>query len=347
MLILMMMTSLLGLSSCDIHEYPKVPETAPYEIQLDFNVENMFDWENTLEIMYPDSTKSYTPSGEIRYTIRLYPVSSRGAVSQEYTQEHIIYSPLSDMYGETFTLQLKPGEYELMIWADLEVPGTDGEYYYDPSNFSEVLLARHQGNTDYRDAFRGRTSVTVLSDMYERERETIVVKMERPIAKYEVVTNDLGEFINKLIAEGWAEKCGIEVTENMEPDGTLTKSIDLDQFTVKFYYVGFMPSAYSLFTDKPVDSQTGVLFESKISGLNEDEASLGFDYVFVNGTDTFVTVQIGVYDNEGTQLSLTEPIDIALKRNQYTILKGSFLMQKASGGVSINPDYDGDYNIPI
>ena len=79
-----------------------------------------------------------------------------------------------------------------------------------------------------------------------------------------------------------------------------------------------MPHAYSMHTDKPVDSSTGVMFESTLKKLSESEASMGFDYVFVNGKKSAVTVQIGIYDNEGTQ---------------------------ASGGVTINPDFDGDHNL--
>ena len=60
-----------------------------------------------------------------------------------------------------------------------------------------------------------------------------------------------------------------------------------------------------------------------------------------------VTVQIGIYDKEGTQLSLTDPIEVPLKRSNHTIMTGMFLMSQASGGVSINPDFDGDHNLII
>ena len=106
-----------------------------------------------------------------------------------------------------------------------------------------------------------------------------------------------------------------------------------------------MPHAYSIYTDKPVDSSTGVMFESTLRKLSESEATMGFDYVFVNGKESAVTVQIGIYDNEGTQLSLTEPIEVPLKRSHHTILSGMFLMSEASGGVTINPDFDGDHNL--
>ncbi len=341
MLIFVMMT-FLGMTGCDIHEYPAVSKTASHEVQFKFNVQSMFDWENVEEWIYRDSTRSYIPSGTMRYTVRLYPITSNGKTSTEHVQEHILYHDVSDMYGETFTLELLPGKYELMAWADLEIPGTDREFYYDPTSFSEIILTRHQGNTDYRDGFRGTKEVTIYSDMYEREPELIIVEMERPLAKYEVICDDLDKFIEKMIAEALANESG-----ETETDGGETRNIDLADYTVRFYYVGFMPSAYSIFSDRPVDSYTGETFDSYITRLNEKEASLGFDYVFVNGNETYVTIQIGIYDRKGTETSLTEPLKIPLYRNTKTLVKGSFLLQKASGGVSINPEYEGDYNIML
>jgi hypothetical protein len=58
-------------------------------------------------------------------------------------------------------------------------------------------------------------------------------------------------------------------------------------------------------------------------------------------------VQIGVYDGTGAQLSLTEPIEVPIKRNHHTIMKGMFLMSDAEGGVAINPDFNGNHNLVI
>jgi len=67
--------------------------------------------------------------------------------------------------------------------------------------------------------------------------------------------------------------------------------------------------------------------------------------VFVNGKESALSAQIAIFDNEGTQLSLTEPIEVPLKRSHHTIMKGRLLMSDASGGVTINPDFDGDHNL--
>ena len=106
-----------------------------------------------------------------------------------------------------------------------------------------------------------------------------------------------------------------------------------------------MPNTYSMYTDKPVDSSTEVMFETTLKKLSDTEASMGFDYVFVNGKQSAITIQIGLYDNHGTQLSLSGPIEVPLKRSHHTILTGMFLLSEASGGVTINPDFDGEHNL--
>jgi hypothetical protein len=107
-----------------------------------------------------------------------------------------------------------------------------------------------------------------------------------------------------------------------------------------------MPNAYSLFTDKPVDSIVGTVFESTLNQLNDSEISIGFDYVLVGDRETEVTIRIGFYDNKGALVSTTETIVVPLKPSHHTILTGKFSMQKDkdSEGVSIDPGFSGEHN---
>ena len=123
--------------------------------------------------------------------------------------------------------------------------------------------------------------------------------------------------------------------------------VDLDEYNLICYYSGYLPNAYNINSDKPVDSTMGILFNSELQALSENEASFGFDYVFVGNNKSAVTMQIGLYDKQDRQVALTEPINVPLQRSHHTILKGSFLMQDASGGLTINPEFDGNHNIVI
>ena len=164
--------------------------------------------------------------------------------------------------------------------------------------------------------------------------------MIRPLGKYEFITTDLMEFVGKEannIAKRSAEG-GTNTTSS-------TPAVDLDDYRVVFFYVGFMPNAYSLITDKPVDSATGIHFSSKLTQISQSEASMGFDYIFVNGKESVTTVVVGIFNRAGEQLGMTAPIDVPIKRGIHTIIEGKFLLEDNKGGVNINPDFDGDFNL--
>ena len=108
-----------------------------------------------------------------------------------------------------------------------------------------------------------------------------------------------------------------------------------------------MPNTFNALTDKAIDSSTGVQFTSRLTPFSDTEASMGFDYVFVNSDESSVVVNLGVFNKEGKQLAMVTNVNVPLKRDQHTILRGKFLMADSDGGVSINPDFDGEHNIVI
>jgi hypothetical protein len=239
------------------------------------------------------------------------------------------------------TLDLPSGDYNIKVWSDLVKPNTVVPFY-DAANFSEITLqGEHQPNTDYRDAFRGTNSISLVADYMERIPDTLDITMQRPLAKFELITNDVVEFIVKETIRVASKSNGGKTPTD---DDAPSRVINLEDYKVMFYYVGFMPDTYSMYTDKPVDSSTGVFFESTLKKLTESEATLGFDYMMVNDKKSIVTVKIGIFDNEGLQLSMSDPIEVPLQRNYHTVIRGMFLLSEASGGVSINPEFDGEYN---
>ena len=303
------------LSACDVHEWPETPEFVKLHLRLNYETdmtewEHLYDGAEVIEQGYGETYDNHRDYGKIRYIVRTYPVSEKMRTTSDYTQEFVFTKDISEGYDHEVTLDLLQGD--------------------------------HKGNNDYRDAFRGSNNISLVADIIEHQPDTLDIAMQRPLAKFEFVTNDVVEFIDKESVRVASKANGNKAASS---DDTPTRAVNIEDYKVVFYYVGFMPDAYSMNTDKPVDSSTGVMFESTLRKLSESEATMGFDYVFVNGKKSAVTVQIGIYDNEGTQLSLTEPIEVPLKRSHHTIMTGMFLMSEASGGVTINPDFDGDHNL--
>ena len=335
---------LLLFSACDVHEWPETPEFVKMHLRLNYETdmtewEHLYDGTSVIEQGLGDTYDNHQDYGKIRYIVRTYPVSEKQRTMQDYVQEFVFTKDIAEGYDHEVTLDLLPGNYNVMVWSDL-VQTSGDNHFHNANNFAEIMLqGDHKGNTNHRDAFRGTNNISLVADIMERLPDTLNVAMQRPLAKYEFLTTDLKEFINKEF-----EYLQKEAATRGEVPPT---RVNTDDYKVVFYYSGFMPNTYNMNTDKPVDSQMGVLFESKLGILSENEASLGFDYVFVNGKKSAVTVQIGLYDKEDRQLALSDPINVPLQRNHHTMLKGSFLMSQASGGITINPDFDGNHNILI
>ena len=342
--------SLLLLCACDVHEWPNPSDTVKVCLRLNYDTE-MIEWEH----LWDGSTvteqgagniyDNHQNLGKVRYIVRAYPITAKQRASADYTEEIVLTKNISEGYNHEVMLELPSGSYNIMVWSDLVEPSKDSPYH-NADNFAEITLqGDHVGSSNHRDAFRGVGQITLTADYVERPPETLDVTMQRPLSKFEFVTSDVVEFIKKE-ALRISQKSNAEKND-FASDDLPSRAVEIENYKVVFYYVGFMPHAYSLFTDKPVDSSTGVFFESTLKRLTNQEASMGFDYVFVNGKESAVTVQVAVYDNEGTQLSLTNPIEVPLKRNHHTVMNGMFLMSEASGGVTIQPDYDGDHNLII
>ena len=87
----------------------------------------------------------------------------------------------------------------------------------------------------------------------------------------------------------------------------------------------------------------GVVFNASLAEVTETSATLAFDYVFVNGTESAVTADIRIYDDRGALESTG--IRIPYKRNAVTRIYGDFLNRSYNSGVGIDPDYDGEYDI--
>ncbi|MBE6304117.1 MAG: hypothetical protein E7089_09325 [Bacteroidales bacterium] len=334
---------ILLFTSCDVHEWPDAPATEKLHLKLNYethitNWVHLYDGDKVIEQGLGSSYDNSIDYGTMRYIIRAYPMKNARYTSQYYTHEFVLTKSISEGYNHEVTLDLTPGNYTLMVWSDI-MRGSN-EYYYNPANFSEITLqGEYVGNSDCRDAFRGTNSIEIVSDIIDEAPDTISVTMQRPLAKYSIISTDLKEFIDKEL-EYWTR---IATTR-----GELSPTrINTDEYNVFVYFSGYMPSAYNMNSDKPVDAKMGVTYSSKLDVQNEHEAQLGYDYVFVNGSNSAVTVQIKLCDKDDRQLALTAPIDIPLKRNHHTILKGSFLMEQASGGIKIDPSFDGNHNIVI
>ena len=329
------LSMLLVMTSC-VHEWPT---SVPTDVTLKFVFDRTMQPYDTIEV--ETKTKAYE-AYDARYVVEAFKVKPDGSDYYRDAAARTVYTKddvMSLDHEVVFTVP-DEGLYVIKVWTDFVDAGSLEHKYYNPDNFGEIVIHKHAGNDEFRDAYFGSQQVEVIRYGSQVPLVEGIVQMSRPNAKFEVVTTDLGEFIEKetkLLQEKLAES-GNDPTK-------VPVSIDLDDYVVRILYNGFMPSAFNMHTGRPNDSKTGVLFESTLKKLNDDEALMGFDYVLAHEGDASVTIALGLFDKDGNELAGVDNINIPLRRNMLTTIKGSFLLQESSGGVSINPDFDGEFNL--
>lgn len=339
---------IMTLSSC-VHECPEIPETERCYINLDFDTDfpqREYIHNNRSRGGTMPPSRSVREYGFMRYIIRAFPLIN-GEPTKIPAIEHIETRDISSGYDMSTELLLPPGEYRIMVWADLYESEGDASFYLT-EDFNEIaLVGEHAPNNDYRDAFRGMTDVTIESSIYNHPATNTTITMQRPLAKFEFVSDDLVDFFEREM-ETFLKNTRDDSAKGAPPDEPSdTRAPSLDDYTVVVHYVGYMPCIYNMFADKPTDSKTGVSFTSKLSQISDEEATMGFDYVFVNGSETSVSVQLELYNKDNEQIMRTGTINVPLKRNIHTVVRGSFLMMESTGGTGIDPEYRGDHNVYI
>ena len=333
LLYLIIYMPLMWLAGCNVHEWPDEAPLVPLYVDLMHETE----WD-TLNV--PFSRAAAAGDYNIRYSIRAFALDEMGNYSREATREFVFTRNLGEELDNRFFLELPAGSYRLTAWTDYTVADTL-DTHYNTSGFHEIMLqGQHEGNNDMRDGFRGAEDILLETGVMELIPDTIVLDMQRPMGKVEFVCTDLQDFIDKEVRE--LKRNSTDGNQDFD-----ASDIHLEDYRIVISYGGFMPNTFNALTDKAIDSSTGVQFSSKLSPFSETEASMGFDYVFVNSDESSVIVNLGVFNKEGKQLAKVTNVNVPLKRDQHTVLRGKFLMADSDGGVSINPDFDGEHNIVI
>jgi hypothetical protein len=342
------------LCSC-VHQWP-VSEPADVVLTLTFDT----DMPYYKSLMFPDETKS-TPdyvdhlgqdfsdheNYDIRYTIEAYQLLGNGSYSREASRRWVFTEDDASVLDDyTVTLSIDEGEYDFRAWVDFVPQGTKEDYFYKTNDWKEGIKVNresgHYGNSDWRDAFSGKTPLEVIRYGSIAEPTSGVIQMSRPLGKYVFVTNDLDDFVTKVLRT--------KADEAAKVGDTTVPEFNIEDYTLVIAYTGFMPSSYSMVTDRANDSDVNVRFSSKLTQVDENTAIMGFDYVLANpatATQTNVIMGIELQDKDGTVLASHASVRVPLNRSEFTVIEGRFLMQESSGGITLNPDFEGEFIVPV
>ena len=347
---------LLAFAGCDVHEFPvDRRDLVPFELHLNFDTEMYFYKEVVYTRDSKDATKTSAIKHDVRYTIKAYRTDN--VIGVNHVPDTTFVFTKSDLTNLNYTanLELKEGTYRFAVWCDFVDEGSVSDKYYDTSDFLSVILKNkdnHSGSNEFRDVYRGYATATVIDPKYyittaqDDIDNSATAQMSRPVGKVQFITTDVEQFISRVA--NLLQQQGILPKDlDKESYQALLKSIDLGQFKVVIRYNMNMPCSYDVVYDKMSSSWTDMSFSSSMDRISDTEMMLGFDYVFVDSFGTTLNMSVEVYNSNGELMSRSNSIPVPIMPSKLTIVRGEFLSAIASGGVSVNPDYEGDWNWDI
>lgn len=323
----------VGLVACDVHQLPEGEEIVNLTLTLNFD---------TVMPLYKE-VQYNTKSGDIkvRHTIKYF--ASTGVTGSWRGEPEITQVIESDQIRqETVKVVLEPIMYNILVWSEF-IDAQGNSLYYDSADFRSVeLIHPDNGCDDAKDTFRGGLELNLSLVKETNAYVNASIDMERAVAKYSLVSTDRDEFVDMYITR-LKERA---ISSGQGPIDINPEDVDLSVFKVQFIYTGYLPDTFNNFVNRPVDSRTGVSFESFLRETPEKELELGFDYMLAKEEEeSAVSLQIRVLDDLGDIISISNHMDIPMMRGMLTVMKGKFLTSGAASGISINPGFDGEFNL--
>lgn len=226
-------------------------------------------------------------------------------------------------------LKLHALDYTLAVWTDYVAADTDTDLYYDTKDLQYVACRDpYTGSTDYRDCLYGTAALDLRNYRDEwNAKVQVKVDMVRPLAKYELIATDVKDFLRK--------------TKKQRTDG--------EAFTITFSYGFYLPTVFNVLSGKPADSRTGIAYTTPLTVPTDgqEECTIGTDFVFVNGEESFVKLSMEIQDGDGNVISRTTGLEVPYRRGHLTTVRARFLTNEMQGGVDINDEFDGNIDVDL
>lgn len=321
------------LAGC-VHDYPSMTEDGEEGVDptlVEVNTEVTLDLELVpLEIITQKNARSGTTKAASDYRRRFIIEAWRDG-KPEARQVTVMEDAEEDGEGITLPIRLKlhAVEYTLAVWTDYVKAGTDTDLYYDTKDLQYVACTEpYTGSTPYRDCLYGTTALDLRQYREEwNAKVQIKVDMVRPLAKYELIATDVKDFLRK----------------------TKKQRANDETFTITFSYGFYLPTVFNVLAGKPADSRTGVAYTVPLAVPTDgqEECTIGTDFVFVNGAESFVKLSMEIRDADGNVISRTTGLEVPYRRGHLTTVRARFLTNEMQGGVGIDDKFDGDIDVDL
>ena len=323
------MAAVVCLAACSVHELPAGSSEIDVTLHLNFD-ESIPDYRT---IYYPP-----VKSGEgvhVRYELRVY----RG-VPGNFEKEVFLAQSLEESWNGTLDrdvhFALRAGRYLVQAWVDFI--GPDGKPFFDERDFGNIQMnGEYSSDLQRRDAFYAQEELSLETLLEAGLGYESTLEMARPYAGFRFLATDYEDFL-----QYWAKKYAMIHQMAVKPD---VKSVDINDFTVRVVYPQYLPNAFSLWTDAPVNSSTGVSFDAPMHLREDGMVEIGTDWVLQGAGEGLVVVLLEFYDAEGMYLSTFQSLEIPLLRGHMTTIQGKLLTAGVDSGITIDPTFDGEFNV--
>ena len=234
--------------------------------------------------------------------------------------------------------KLAPGKYKCVAYAVAanDTEGSGSIFMLDDLsniNFGEQYV----GNTDAKESYEIRFDLEVSGDS-PVEQIAVEQVMSSPMGSVEIITTDVEEFIKNEISR-------LDYTPS-ETDSR-ADTWQWGNYYVIWKYDLFYPVHYNAYTGLPNKAETEISFRADIVQQSDTEASLGLDYIFVNGQESQINISLEVYDMQDNLINTYSGINVPIERGKTTIIRGEYLTNRKEPGIGIDPDFDGEINITL
>ena len=328
-------------AGCDstVLEFPENGGVDPtlVHVNLTFEVDPTIEpYVSTQALVKSDGTSTH----DVRWIVEIFqeeidgePVERRVLSCDPDLEGHHVIDASFDLHA---------AKYQVVAWMDYVDDGsTDDKYYMIPSLSSIGIpeTENYIGDEDHKDTYVGNQELdlTAYRDQWGQTVEQTIM-LERPMAKIEFVTTDLDKLFDGLTSQ--------TASGRMVGPRPVTLA-DLVSWQVSVEYDGYFPSGFNAYTNKPNDAREGVSFTSSMTALSEQEARFGSDYIFVNGSESKVYVNLTFRDDQGQVMHQVRGIEVPIVRGKLTQIRDEFLTQNFAPGIGIDPGFDGEIDFVI
>lgn len=325
-IIFLLLPSLL--MSCQLYEEPEITSDGelgidPTEVNIEANIR--------LNLRVSEFEKTQTradESGNYRHRIIVEAYQNRLQAARK-----IVYEPISDsgQLDINVGMKLHARNYQLVVWADYVTTDSEKDLYYDTRDLvSAVSTEPYRANTDQKDVFC--TSQALDLSEYRNQwsiKVPLQIELERPVARYELITNDIERFRNKIVSQ-----YGEAATKK--------------KFTLTVRYTDYQPIGYNVLDKVTKHAMMYMNYSKSISFPEEgvEKMQIAFDYPFVTGGEAEIPVAVEL-TNDANEVIARTYLRIPCKKGKLTTVQGNFLTNLSNGGIQVDSEFEGEINTDI